>query len=68
VSYEKKYQSYQWIKVSRYQEDASKSWEARYKDLQDHHLQETTFLIEEVRRLARILDELDPSKDKKEIQ
>jgi hypothetical protein len=52
------YADYKWIKVKRYTEDESKSWEDRYKDLDNHHVKETTFLINEVRLLADKLDEL----------
>jgi len=33
--------------------DESKIWEERYKDLEKHHTEETTFLIEEVMRLRK---------------
>ena len=35
--------------------DESKSWEERYKQLEQHHVQETTFLIAKVRELAATL-------------
>jgi hypothetical protein len=50
------YSDYKWIKVKRYTDDESKSWEERYKSLDEHHLKETTFLINEVRSLADKLD------------
>jgi hypothetical protein len=40
------YEGYGWIKVQRYQMDESKSWEERYRDLERHLMQETTFLID----------------------
>lgn len=52
-----KYDGYKWIKVKRYVDDPSLSWEERYKRLEEHHMKETTFLIEEVRNLARRLGE-----------
>lgn len=52
------YQGYGWIKVPRYEDDPSLSWEERYQRLEKHHLVETTFLIEEVRKLAKQVEEL----------
>lgn len=46
------YDGFGWIKVPRYTMDQSKSWEDRYHDLEQHHVRETTFLIEKVRELA----------------
>jgi hypothetical protein len=46
------YTGFGWIKVKRYEMDAKKSWEERYRELEAHHLEETGFLIAEVRRLA----------------
>ena len=56
--YEGEYQGYQWIKVKHHKPDPKKSWEERYKDLEKHHVEETSFLIEEVRKLAKLLDQL----------
>jgi len=50
------YSDYKWIKVKRHTDDPTKSWEDRYKVLDEHHLKETTFLIDEVRKLADKLD------------
>jgi hypothetical protein len=47
------YEGYSWIKVKRYKMDESKTWEERYKDLDAHHIEETTFLINKVRELAQ---------------
>ena len=58
------YSDYKWIKVKRYTMDESKSWEERYKDLDEHHLKETTFLINEVRFLAKKLDDVSTSETK----
>jgi len=41
-----------------YKQDESKSWEERYKALEVHHIQETTFLIDKVRELAAEVDRL----------
>lgn len=58
MTYKELYSDYKWIKVKRYKMDESKSWEERYKDLDNHHLKETTFLVDEVRSLAEKLDDL----------
>jgi hypothetical protein len=46
------YEGYGWIKVPKYRLDETKTWEERYADLERHHVQETTFLIDKVRELA----------------
>jgi hypothetical protein len=51
------YEGYTWIKVKRFHDDPNKSWEERYRALEQHHLEETTFLIDKVRELARQLEE-----------
>ncbi len=53
-----KYDGYGWIKVPKYVMDEGKSWEDRYKQLDEHHIAETSFLIEKVRELAKELEEL----------
>jgi hypothetical protein len=45
--------SYKWIKVPKYVDDETLSFEDRFKRLQEHHIQETTFLIDKVRELIR---------------
>ena len=55
------YSGYSWIKVKRYVMDESLTWEQRYRQLEQHHLEETTFLIDKVRELASRLDELQSS-------
>lgn len=50
------YDGFKWIKVKHYKMDESKSWEERYKELETHHVEETTFLINEVRKLSDRLD------------
>lgn len=59
-----RYDGFRWIKVPRYQYDPARSWEQNYQDLESHHLAETMFLIEEVRKLAdelaRSREELNP--------
>jgi len=49
--------SYKWIKVPRYQDDESLSWEERYHRLNQHHVKETTFLIEKIRKIVKELPE-----------
>jgi hypothetical protein len=53
-----KYQGYKWIKTKHVKFDPSKTWAENYKALEDHHVEETTFLIEEVRRLAEKIDRM----------
>ena len=55
------YDGYGWIKVPRYVMDETKSWEDRYRQLEAHHIQETTFLIEKVRELAAELAGIKPA-------
>jgi hypothetical protein len=55
------YQGYGWIKVKRYVMDESLSWEERYRQLEAHHVEETTFLFDEIRKLAALVGDL-PSK------
>lgn len=47
---------YSWIKVKRYVDDPSLSWEERYRRLEEHHEKETKFLIAEVERLRGKLE------------
>jgi len=61
---EERYADYKWIKVKRHTDDPTKSWEERYKVLDEHHLKETTFLINEVRALAKELDAVSTSEKK----
>jgi hypothetical protein len=46
------HEGYKWIKVPRYKDDASLSWEERYKALDAHHIKETSFLIAKIRELT----------------
>ncbi len=48
--------SYKWIKVKRYVDDESLSWEERYQRLDKHHVEETNFLID---KLSEIVKEID---------
>lgn len=56
MNYTEKYSDYKWIKISRYKMDDSLTWEERYNQLDKHHIQETQFLIDEIRKLAKLLD------------
>jgi hypothetical protein len=58
MSLKEKYEGYTWIKVKRYQRDLTQSLEQQYADLERHHLEETTFLINKVRELAAEIDRL----------
>lgn len=44
---------YKWIKVKQFRFDPKKSWEENFRALESHHKEETTFLIEEIRNLAK---------------
>lgn len=56
MTYTEKYSTYKWIKVKRHVDDPGLSVEERLQRLEKHHLEETTFLIAEVRHLATLLD------------
>jgi len=47
------YEGYGWIKVKRFTDDPSKTWEERFKALMKHHEAEATFLINKVRELGK---------------
>jgi len=46
---------YKWIKVPKYKDNESLSWEERYQLLNEHYVRETTFLIEKLREVVRDL-------------
>jgi len=48
-------ETYRWIKVKKFVDDNSLTWEERYKRLEEHHLQETNFLIEKIRGVVKEL-------------
>jgi hypothetical protein len=56
------YADFKWIKVKKYAMNESLSWEERYRRLDEHHVQETSFLIAEIRQLAAKIDELQSVK------
>lgn len=45
--------TYKWIKVDKYKDNPDLSWEERYNTLLNHHVQETTFLIEKIRSMVQ---------------
>lgn len=45
-------ESYKWIKVKKYKDDDTLSWEERYKLLEQHHIEETNFLIDKIRKIV----------------
>lgn len=49
------YSGYKWVRVNQHKYNAIQSWEDNYKELERHHIEETTFLIEEIRKLAERL-------------
>ena len=55
-TFEERYEGYGWIKVTRHRDDPTFSWEERFRVLQEHHIKETQFLIDEIRRLAKECD------------
>ena len=59
------YSDYKWIKVKRYVDDPELPLETRLERLEDHHMKETTFLLDEIRKLAKEIDELRDAADEK---
>jgi hypothetical protein len=51
-----RYRGHDWIKVKKYEDDATQPPLERLKALQEHHRKETAFLIAEVRRLDMLLE------------
>lgn len=52
------YSNFKWIKVKRYQADPNLNPEENLQKFEEHHVEETNFLIDEIRRLAKEYDEL----------
>jgi hypothetical protein len=48
-------QTYKWIKVKRYKDDEDLTWEERYRRLEEHHIDETNFLIDKIRDIVKNL-------------
>lgn len=57
MSYTEQYADYKWIKVKRFEDRDEGTYEDHYHRLRRHHEVETNFLINEVRKLAALLDE-----------
>jgi hypothetical protein len=49
-------ETYKWIKIKKYEDDDSLTWEERYKRLEEHHTKETTFLISKIREIVKEID------------
>lgn len=47
------------ITVKKYTFDESASWEERYKQLEKHHLEETTFLIMKIEELETKIEDMN---------
>lgn len=47
--------TYKWIKVPKFVDDDTLSWAERYNKLHEHHIRETSFLIEKVRELVTLV-------------
>lgn len=45
-------------KIKNYTTDETKSWEERYKELDAHHVAETTLLLEKIRDLEATVESL----------
>lgn len=54
-----KYKDYSWIKVKKWKDDLSKSYEERLALLEKHHIEETNWLLNEIKSLANKIDEKD---------
>jgi hypothetical protein len=50
------FDGYKWIKVKQFKFDPAKSWEENFKGLEQHHIEETTFLINKVRELDKRIE------------
>ena len=46
-------ETYKWIKVKKYKDDDILTWEERYKRLEEHHIEETSFLIDKIRNIVK---------------
>jgi hypothetical protein len=52
-------ETYKWIKVKKYMMDENLSWEERYRKLDEHHIEETNFLINKIREIVKEIGEQD---------
>ncbi len=46
-------ETHNWIKVERYKDDDTLTWEERYKRLNEHYINETNFLITKIREIVK---------------
>jgi hypothetical protein len=46
-------ETYKWIKVYKYKDDENLTWEERYRRLEEHHIDETNFLICKIRDIIK---------------
>jgi hypothetical protein len=44
------------VQVKKYVMDETLSWEERYRKLEQHHLEETSWLVKEIERLQKQLE------------
>lgn len=58
MSFSEQYEGYKWIKVKKYIVNEALSHEERYQELEKHHIEETSFLINEIRNLAKLADNI----------
>lgn len=45
--------------MRRYVMDENKDWEGRYKDLEQHHIEETRLLLSKIKKLREELNETE---------
>ncbi len=45
--------TYEWIKVKKFVDEEELTWEERYKKLVEHHIEETSFLINKIREIIQ---------------
>ncbi len=53
-----KFEGYSWIKVPKHKINKEQDPAISLKELEAHHIQETTFLINKVRELGKMLEEI----------
>jgi hypothetical protein len=47
------------IPIKKYIDDLSLSWEERYKRLENHHMEETAWMIKEIKRLEKLIIDMN---------
>lgn len=53
------FSGYGWVKVQQHKYNPLQTWEDNYHDLEKHHIEETTFLIETIRKLESRIKKQD---------